>query len=66
MNKCSEPIQKVIDLCRQMLEAADEGDGVREDDGCGVLYGMVRDCAYKIRTIAEEEKAKHKNKGKWD
>jgi len=49
-----------------MMIIADEGDNDREDDGCGVLYGVVRDSAYKIRTLAEEEKARHINKGKWD
>jgi hypothetical protein len=41
---------------------ADEGDANREDNGCGVLYGLVRDCAYKIRRLAEAEKEVHDRK----
>jgi len=62
MNKCSEQIQKIIELSRQMMEVADEGDETRKDDSCGVLYGIVRDSAYRIRSLAEGEKERHKNK----
>lgn len=48
-----------------MLDLADQGDAVREDTGCGVLYGVVRDSAFKIKKLAEEEKAAHIKKGWW-
>jgi hypothetical protein len=66
MKKSNEPIQAIIDLCKTMIEIADDGDAVQEDNSCGVLYGVLRDCAYKIKMLAEEEKAKHKNKGTWE
>ena len=31
-----------------MLDLANEGDAVREDVGCGILYAVLRDSAYKI------------------
>jgi hypothetical protein len=49
-----------------MSEIADEGDSAREDVGCGVLYGMLRDSAYKIRRLAEEEREAHIRKGWWE
>ena len=42
-----------------------EGDGVREDTGCGVLYGVIKDSAFKIKKLAEEEKDNHITKGWW-
>lgn len=48
-----------------MTEIADEGDKGREDIGCGVLYGVVRDSAYKIKKLAEEEREAHEKKGWW-
>lgn len=48
-----------------MLDLADEGDEVREDDGCGVLYGVLRDSAFKIKKLAEAEREAHINKGWW-
>ena len=49
----------------EMLNLADEGDAVREDTGCGVLYGVVRDSAFKIKKLAEAEKEAHIQKGWW-
>jgi len=53
-------LQSVVDLCFEMLELADHGDKFRQDDGCGVVFGELRDAAYKIRLLAEAELAKHK------
>ena len=48
-----------------MIKLADKGDLEREDTGCGILYGIVLDSAYKIKKQAEEEKAIHIKKGWW-
>ena len=52
-------------MVKAMLEVADQGDVVREDTGCGVLYGVVRDSAYRIKKLAEAEKDAHIKKGWW-
>jgi hypothetical protein len=62
---CDESIKKTFKLVEDMLDIADEGDVVREDNGCGVLYGVVRDSAYKIKKLAEAEKEAHMRKGWW-
>jgi len=65
MRPCDEIIKRTLALVKDMLDLADEGDAVREDDGCGTLYGVVRDSAYKIRQLAEKERAAHIKKGWW-
>jgi len=65
MKACDESIKKTLGLVRDMLELADEGDAIREDTGCGVLYSVVRDSAYKIRQLAEAERSAHIKKGWW-
>ena len=65
MKTCNENIQKTIELTEAMLSLADQGDMEREDVGCGVLYGILRDAAYRIKKTAEAEKTAHINKGKW-
>ncbi len=65
MRPCDESIQKTLGLADRMLELADEGDAVREDNGCGVLYGVLRDSAFKIKKFAEAEREIHKRKGWW-
>jgi hypothetical protein len=47
MNPCDESIKKTLKLVEDMLGLADEGDAVREDTRCGVLYGVVRDSALR-------------------
>ncbi|MCP4757811.1 MAG: hypothetical protein GY866_43685 [Proteobacteria bacterium] len=62
-------LNRVIELSYEMLELADHGDLFRTDDGCGILFGIIRDDAYKIRKLAEQELKKHdvrKNKKKQD
>ena len=63
---CNEHIAEVLEMARQLLILADMGDLDSEDDGCRVLYGIVRDCAYKIRAQAEREREAHKIRGIWD
>jgi hypothetical protein len=62
---CNDNIRKTIQLANEMAALADKGDGQREDSGCGVLYGIMRDYAYKLKQIAEEERQAHKKKGWW-
>lgn len=54
-------LEKVIGLCSEMLELADLGDHYRPDDGCGVVFGTMRDSAYKIRRLAKDELARHES-----
>ncbi|MFC1840165.1 hypothetical protein ACFL1N_11335 [Thermodesulfobacteriota bacterium] len=65
MKPCDESIKKVLELANEMLTISDEGDAVREDTKCGILYGVIRDSAYRIKMLAEEEKDAHIKKGWW-
>ena len=46
----------------RMFVLADQGDAGREDTGCGVLYSVLRDSAYKLKQLAELEKEAHEKK----
>lgn len=63
---CSKNIQKTLRLVEEMIRLADQGDADREDIGCGVLYGILRDSAFKLKKLAEEERKAHILKGWWD
>ena len=52
-------LKKVVALCYEMLELADHGDKFRQDDVCRVVFGVLRDAAYKVRRMAEEELSQH-------
>ncbi len=62
----NENLRRALQITREMLALADEGDRDRNDDSCGILYGVMRDMAYRLRRLAEEECGKHRDKGKWD
>ncbi len=65
MKTSNEILRATLQLTETMVELADLGDGARQDVGCGVLYGLVRDAAYKIRKAALQEKEEHIRKGIW-
>ncbi len=62
---CNGHIRESFSLARDMTILADQGETDAQDDGCMVLYGVMRDCACKIRTQAEREKSAHIEKGVW-
>lgn len=66
MRPCNKSIQKTIEMTEAMLALADQGEAAREDNGCGVLYSVLRDSAYKIKRLAEVEKQAHIRKGWWN
>ena len=65
MRSCDNNIKKTLALVNEMIKVADKGDIEREDTGCGILYGVLRDSAYKLKNLAEKEKEAHIKKGWW-
>jgi hypothetical protein len=65
MKECDKSIQKTLEMVEDMLQLADQGDSVREDAGCGLLYGVLRDSAFKIKQLAESDRDAHIKKGWW-
>ncbi|MCE5333681.1 MAG: hypothetical protein LLG06_03745 [Desulfobacteraceae bacterium] len=66
MRACDDILKRTLQLTDTMVEIADLGDAAREDVGCGVLYGLLRDSAFKLRKMVEEEVDAHIRKGWWD
>lgn len=65
MRPCNLHIERALALVEEMIQLADQGEADREDNGCGILYGVLRDSAYKLQRLAEEEKRNHIQKGWW-
>jgi len=66
VRKCNKHILDALDLACRLTILADEGETDAQDDSCVVLYGVIRDCAYKIRKLAEQERDAHIARGIWD
>lgn len=65
MRACDKHIIQTLELTEEMIDLANKGDEDREDTGCGILYGVLRDSAYKLKRLAEKEKEAHVDKGVW-
>jgi hypothetical protein len=61
-----ENIKNTLKLANEMIFLAEKGSLDRFDNGCGVLYGVLLDSAFKIKKIAEAEKEAHIKKGWWE
>ena len=66
MRPCNHNIRKTLNIVNEMIKIANKGDIDREDNGCGILYGVLRDSAYKVKKLAEQEKQNHIEKGWWN
>lgn len=66
MNTSSnDNLVRLLKLTQEMLALADEGDRDRTDDACGIIYGVLRDSAYRLRNMAADECRRHQSLGKW-
>jgi len=52
-------LRRVIELSQEMIDLAYAGDACRTDAGCGIVFGSLRDKAYKMRKLAESELRSH-------
>lgn len=62
----NENLRRLRRLTNDMVALADEGDRSREDASCGILYGILRDTAYRLRKLTDQECEQHKKAGKWE
>ena len=60
---CNKYILKALEVAKALMDTANKGEATSDDDGCRILFGVMRDCAYKIRNQAERECQVHKAKG---
>lgn len=61
-DSCQKYLQQAYDLAEKLLSLADEGDAARQDVGCGIVFGTMRDCGYKLQALVAKEIEAHKLK----
>ena len=49
-------LTEAMKLAEKMLKLAEKGMFTCEDDSCLMVYGIIRDCGYKILRTVDEEK----------
>ena len=56
-NRANETaVKEAMKLAEKMLKLAEKGMFNCEDDSCLMVYGIIRDCGYKIRRTVQQEK----------
>jgi hypothetical protein len=60
---CNQNIFDTFRPVQEMIELADRGDMDREDTGCGILCGIMRDSACRLEQIAGKERRARLQKG---
>lgn len=59
MDDYNANIKLLILAAKELIEVADKGQAECVDENCVSLYGLAKDCGYRIRTAAERESAAH-------
>jgi CheY-like chemotaxis protein len=54
-----DALLRLIRLSHEMITLADAGDELREDRGCGAVFGKLRDEGYALRGLASRELQAH-------
>lgn len=62
--KSDVQIGSILELADRMIVISEQGFGSCDDDGCLLLNGLVRECAYRLRDAAELERKVHAKKTK--
>jgi osmotically-inducible protein OsmY len=52
-------ILSIQEIADRMIAISEHGFATCDDDGCLLLNGMVRECAYRLRDAAERERQAH-------
>ncbi|MBI5359618.1 MAG: hypothetical protein HZA48_03450 [Planctomycetes bacterium] len=56
-------LQEAAKLVKKLIILADKGETESKDDGCRILYCVMRDCAYKIQAQVKREDEEHRKRG---
>ncbi len=63
---CNDNIRDTLALAESLIKLARQGTSDSDDNSCMILYGLLKDCGYRIEKAAQAEKKSHLEKGKWD
>lgn len=57
--QCNAYLVETIRMTHAMINLADRGEENCTDSGCAVVYGILRDSAYRVKREAERERDNH-------
>jgi|GEM_PF-850908 len=66
MTEINRKIIHVLELSNELLEVGNDGIECQVDNSCGILFGILRDCAFRLQQLAEKEIELHQQNGLFD
>jgi hypothetical protein len=58
-NECNNNLVKALALTEELKKLAHKGLSECNDDNCILLYGIIKDCCYKIKSEVKKELARY-------
>lgn len=52
-------LKQLVEMATDMVALADKGNNECRDENCVSLFGLAKDCAYRVRAAAVKELASH-------
>jgi len=62
LKPCDLHLQESLELAERMIALSFQGDQDREDNGCGIIYGMMRDAGFRLKHLVTREIESHRLK----
>ncbi len=61
-NRSMEHVRGAMELAEKMIRMADLVVSCSDDEGCLVIYGVIKDCGFKIKEAIQQELQAVKNR----
>ena len=62
MSSCDTKLDETLDLAAHLERVASEGQSLADDTECLALFGLIRECAARIRRQALLERSVHRQR----
>ncbi len=62
MYAANRNLRRLAGIARRLIVLAEEGEAHSCDCSCLALYGVARDCGYRIKDLADQEWKKHQTR----
>jgi hypothetical protein len=59
---CDLNLKQSLELAERMISLSFSGDADREDNGCGIIYGVMRDAGFRLKDLVTREIDNHRQK----
>jgi len=59
---CDLHLEESLKLAERLIDLSFKGDQDREDNGCGIIYGVMRDAGFRLKHLVSREMETHRQR----